>query len=328
MQSTSGGALSILAPTDDNLLVGSGTAFQLKALPNCTDTTGNHLNYTTSTNTFSCGTTSSGGGGGFAFSTIDAGTGTDPVADAAADTLIITSGDGIVVLGDATADSVTISQQDPMLVSDMQDEFCSRNTTAGVYGSLNWSIYGTNALSEIAAEASHPCIQTMFTTTTSGNVNAIGMGKFSNTDQFRLADIDRAWFVIKTDVSIASTEIRVGFMDDLSSTNGGNEAFLVEYDPTVSGVWRCITRTGGVATTTASAVTVAANTWYTIELERTSGAAYRCYVNSLTSFASHTTNISSSFMQVGFAVETQAAAGKTILIDFFRLLHKVFTQRW
>lgn len=56
------GGTNLTSAADDNVMVGNATTWQSKALPNCTDTTGNHLNYTTATNTFSCGTTSSGGG--------------------------------------------------------------------------------------------------------------------------------------------------------------------------------------------------------------------------------------------------------------------------
>lgn len=50
---------------DDQVLVSdSGVAATWRSVPNCTDTGGQHLNYTTATNSFSCGTTSSGGGGG------------------------------------------------------------------------------------------------------------------------------------------------------------------------------------------------------------------------------------------------------------------------
>lgn len=45
---------------DDQVLVSSSTsAGAWAAVPNCTDSGGNHLNYTASTNSFSCGTTSS-----------------------------------------------------------------------------------------------------------------------------------------------------------------------------------------------------------------------------------------------------------------------------
>lgn len=52
----------LLAPTDDSLIVGNGTVWQLKLLADCDDAGGNHLNYDTTTNVFSCGT--SGGGAG------------------------------------------------------------------------------------------------------------------------------------------------------------------------------------------------------------------------------------------------------------------------
>jgi len=47
---------------DDNVLIGNGTTSDSKALPNCTDTSGNHLNYTAATNSFSCGSTDSNAG--------------------------------------------------------------------------------------------------------------------------------------------------------------------------------------------------------------------------------------------------------------------------
>lgn len=58
---TAKGGTGQTAATDDAVVVYNGTGTDLKVLPNCTDTGGNHLNYTQSTNAFSCGT--SGGGG-------------------------------------------------------------------------------------------------------------------------------------------------------------------------------------------------------------------------------------------------------------------------
>lgn len=48
---------------DDSVMLGSGTAYEPKAIPDCDDSGGNHLNYDTATNAFSCGT--SGGGAAF-----------------------------------------------------------------------------------------------------------------------------------------------------------------------------------------------------------------------------------------------------------------------
>jgi hypothetical protein len=48
--------------TDDHVYVANGTGIDAKALADCDDTAGNHLNYDTATNTFSCGTSGDGGG--------------------------------------------------------------------------------------------------------------------------------------------------------------------------------------------------------------------------------------------------------------------------
>lgn len=57
------GGTGLTSAVDDAIPVGNGTIYQLKTLPNCTDTVGQHLNYTAATNTISCGTSGTGGGG-------------------------------------------------------------------------------------------------------------------------------------------------------------------------------------------------------------------------------------------------------------------------
>lgn len=69
------GGTGLTTSADDTVIVGNGTIYQAKTVPDCTDTGGNHLNYTQSTNVISCGT--SGGGGGQT-----TGTGTLTYADA------------------------------------------------------------------------------------------------------------------------------------------------------------------------------------------------------------------------------------------------------
>jgi hypothetical protein len=59
---TGGGGTGVTTAPDDQILVGNGTLWQQKALPLCLDTGGQHLNYDTATNAFTCGT--SGGATG------------------------------------------------------------------------------------------------------------------------------------------------------------------------------------------------------------------------------------------------------------------------
>lgn len=50
------GGTGLSSAADDTALVSSGTAWQAKAIADCDDTSGAHLNYDTGTNAFSCGT--------------------------------------------------------------------------------------------------------------------------------------------------------------------------------------------------------------------------------------------------------------------------------
>lgn len=56
------GGTGLASASDDTVMVSNGTAWQAKALTDCDDTGGNHVNYDTGTNAFSCGTSSGGGG--------------------------------------------------------------------------------------------------------------------------------------------------------------------------------------------------------------------------------------------------------------------------
>jgi hypothetical protein len=57
------GGTGLTTVTDDTALVANGTTWQSKVIADCDDTAGNHLNYDTGTNAFSCGTSGSGGSG-------------------------------------------------------------------------------------------------------------------------------------------------------------------------------------------------------------------------------------------------------------------------
>jgi hypothetical protein len=88
------GGTGLSTISDDNIMVGNGTAWQLKSLPDCDDTDGNHLNYDRTSNVFTCGT-SGGVGGGGSFSALTSGTNTGAA-------MVIGSGASLDVTGTGT----------------------------------------------------------------------------------------------------------------------------------------------------------------------------------------------------------------------------------
>lgn len=102
------GGTGLSSVTDDATLIGNGTTWQARTIPDCTDMTGNHLNYTQSTNTLSCGT-SSGSSSSSSFTTIAPSSGSSPVASSSTDTLNIVAGIGITVAGNSSTKTITIT---------------------------------------------------------------------------------------------------------------------------------------------------------------------------------------------------------------------------
>lgn len=98
------GGTGLAAAADDTAMISSGSAWEAKAVTNCTDTGGNHLNYTASTNSFSCGTSS--GGGALTLLKANSGTSTNATNPTNVDTVSIsglTANDTLVVYVNATS---------------------------------------------------------------------------------------------------------------------------------------------------------------------------------------------------------------------------------
>jgi hypothetical protein len=105
-----GNQFAVFAATDDTVPVGNGTIHVATAVPNCTDSAGNHLNYTTATNAFSCGTT--GGTASLVFPVTVSGTTTSGGIPYFSSTTALTSSallasNGIVIGGGAGGAPVT-----------------------------------------------------------------------------------------------------------------------------------------------------------------------------------------------------------------------------
>jgi hypothetical protein len=102
------GGTNLTTATDDNIMVGNGTTWQSKQIPNCTDTGGQHLNYDTATNSVTCGTSGGGGGGGStAFSAITTATNTTAVMTVGTGAQLVPSGTGVVQATQATNPRIT-----------------------------------------------------------------------------------------------------------------------------------------------------------------------------------------------------------------------------
>lgn len=150
-------------------------------------------------------------------------------------------------------------------------------------------------------------------------------------------------------LAVSSISANIGIGQDVA--NGmGTDAFHFRFDSGVSPNWQCITRTGGVNTTTDSGIAVSALTWYKLTLrlftasnlqaqdDTTRGVplnTFRFYINdvgtpptilpgggsySVGAHAHHTTNLPTGLTSgvIGAWVRTNTAAVRSIDIDRIR----------
>lgn len=212
------------------------------------------------------------------------------------------------------------STVDPIITVEVIDEFWSRSSTTS-YGSLEWNSSAASA--GVHSEASHPGAVQFSTDGTSGNVAAFYLGPNSSWYNASAADIDRVQWLIKTPADVTNTEIRMGFMQACTSTDGGSTFLKIEYDKSTNNNWRLKSTSGG-STDTDSTVAVVASTWYLLEI-RKNGSDYEVWINGVER-AQHSTNIPSGVLEICMAIENETAASRQLVVDMFRYKSGTLTR--
>lgn len=207
-------------------------AFSFKAISDCQDTAGNHLNYTQSTDVFSCGTTSSGGGSGV-----------DPL------------------------DRTTLAFRDDFLASTVS----SALTVTGDYGWASFALSGALTVSRIAGTYPHlGQVRIQGASTTTGNGSAIAIGNAGNGvstfDKLSTHTFDSVWVVRPANTT--NGQYLVGFQDhdNVFETNG----CYVKYDTTNSDTaWIAICEQSSTPTTVSLVTAPSTTNWSTIRIYST-----------------------------------------------------------
>jgi len=174
--------------------VGFGTsAPQAKVVPDCTDTGGNHLNYTQSSDAFSCGTSSTGG---------------------------VSAGSMIGVSGS----TVSFNPLDTTVLS-VRDDFCGGvSATSGSLGEQGWglSLIGATgtAVSHVVGATPNLCILRLTTSATTARGGDINLGtNVEVTSLGALGNTTNLWdskFVFSMSAT-AQTSVYVGFTGTFGS---------------------------------------------------------------------------------------------------------------
>ncbi len=130
---TTTGVVSTLAPTDDNLVVGSGVAWELKALTTCTGA-GKAVTYDASSNAFGCNTISAGLSDAFTSVPVS---GQTTISASGATALTVAAGSNVTLTTDNTTKTLTIAAAaggagSPRWIGPFTVQFNTANLNTGV----------------------------------------------------------------------------------------------------------------------------------------------------------------------------------------------------
>lgn len=215
---------------------------------------------------------------------------------------------------------------DPLSYYDVVDDFGPISTNFAGVTAFIANFAGTGSLTAADYGAGHPGTVEL---RTGGTINsraaishaAAAAGTNMDSSGFRRLQ----WVVFLTVAALTNCTLSLGLGGDPATTNLGNEA--IYFQVVNGGNWQCVTKTGGVATTTDSGV-ASSNDWFKLEVVRVEAGQIDFYINDVL-VASNVTNIplGQSVAPVASVVNT-AAASKIITVDYYRLIGTTIGSRF
>lgn len=215
-----------------------------------------------------------------------------------------------------------VNDYDPSTTFAIYDDFVTGSAnTSGAMGSANWqrTIAVSGTTTHQNGEAGRPGIMQLFCSGSAGSTAAL----HSHTTSWLFAGNEYYKGSVKfSTLGTAGSNgalYRMGWADGTGTAYPSNGAWI-EFNVDSSATrWRAITANGGTRTITTDAVlTVAAGTWYKLEITFNAAATSVIFAVDGTTIATHTTNIPTA-NPVGalmFAGAVTASATKNSVIDY------------
>jgi hypothetical protein len=195
----------------------------------------------------------------------------------------------------------------------LQDEFLGGSTASNSIGSLGWNA-ANGATTNLAGEANRFGI---IRRDTSAVINTIATLFINSASAAAMNPANNHSFLaaIRLNTNDANTTIRIGGLNSTAISPPADGIYFEKLDADTN--WFCVTRAGGVQTRTDSSIAV--NTSFnTFEyIRNSSGVTYK--INNA-NVCTNTTNITATYLNLGFHITNSAAAAKTADIDYAQII--------
>jgi hypothetical protein len=236
---------------------------------------------------------------------------------------VFTAGDWVSQVDGGADGNLTYDFTPSRVKTILTDEFTNGNdNVAGEIGALGWTGGNVGNSVSVAGVANHPGIWRMTTAATTNDAPRI----HTASDEFFLADVERAQYIVRPNSGTATMFVRVGFADNTTGSEAAVGCYF-SFDPGTSANWRTVTRLDGTnITTNTTTIAYTTGTWYFLEIRR-NGANEEFYINNVLQFT-HSTNIPTGIMAPMMLIKTNEAVAKSIDVDFFTMKSAAWGQRW
>lgn len=214
--------------------------------------------------------------------------------------------------------------------------FSTSGTAATASGSVTEACFavtanGTYVLANSAGSSAHPGILSVSTGGTSGNDTRLHFGAAATDAAVAPANLSRLKAVLQISTAVTTMRLKFGAGQDISdvaSDTWGTAGAWWEFNSNDSNKWQTETRQASTTTTnTDTGADVAQSTWYQLEIIRLQNGNWQFIKNGVILFT-HSANQPTTACNVGFVIETNTAAARTFLLDFFGLNFGPLGQRY
>jgi len=195
----------------------------------------------------------------------------------------------------------------------IKDDFQGGSLGSGAIGELGWSLSG-GTLTAPAALANHPGILNMDTTATINTIMFIRTGAASNTAVLA-TDLFDVIFLIRLNVNDTNTATRFGISNSPNTAPPSSGVYIEKDFADTS--WFGVARNGGTQSRTAALATVTTG-WIKLRVRRVDASNVGFSVDDGAEVTLNT-NIPTSGMSPYCQITNNAAASKTVDIDYFEM---------
>lgn len=239
---------------------------------------------------------------------------------------VLTAGEKVSVTDAGAGSTITLEGQISTDLVLQEDEMWAQHSGGGFLPGWHWTAHASTAPAIYDADpgaAGHPGVVGVETSVTANSRYTL----FRRT--VFPADVSRLIHIVSPRNSIAASmtmRIGLGRIDEFDVDVPDGIYFT--FDPSSTATWRCVTKTGGTATTNDSSVTVTLANWYVLEI-RKNGSSWEFWING-SLVATNSTNLETGECYWGYRCQQYTTAAKRQLLIDYSAIESVntITQRY